>query len=60
MFSQEGLQKNNMDKLTFYALSSPEKLDRIGEYIAQRVNRDIRRKMGCVLCLMLKLGDQSE
>ncbi|CAG0901189.1 unnamed protein product [Darwinula stevensoni] len=52
MFSQEGLQKNNMDKLTFYALSSPEKLDRIGEYIAQRVNRDIRRKMGFVRIAM--------
>jgi len=32
-----------MEKLTFYALSSPEKLDRIGEYIAQRVARDLNR-----------------
>ena len=32
-----------MEKLTFYAVSSPEKLDRIGEYIAHRVQRDINR-----------------
>lgn len=32
-----------MEKLTFYALSSPEKLDRIGEYLAQRVARDLSR-----------------
>ena len=32
-----------MEKLTFYALSSPEKLDRIGEYLAQRVARDLNR-----------------
>ena len=46
---QLGLQKNNMEKLTFYALSSPEKLDRIGEYVAQRLMRDLgRRKTGFV------------
>lgn len=33
-----------MEKLTFYSLSSPEKLDRIGEYIFQRASRDISRK----------------
>ncbi|CAG0893188.1 unnamed protein product [Cyprideis torosa] len=51
---EEGLRKANMDKLTFYAVSSPEKLDRIGEYIAQRVNRDIlsKRKQGFVLIAM--------
>ncbi|KAG1701654.1 Protein EFR3 B [Nymphon striatum] len=38
---EDGLMRNNMEKLTFYALSSPEKLDRIGEYLAQRVSRDI-------------------
>ncbi|CAG0913665.1 unnamed protein product [Notodromas monacha] len=44
-----GLQKNNMEKLTFYALSSPEKLDRIGEYIALRLMRDLgRRRPGFV------------
>jgi len=34
---KDGLVKNNMKKLTFYASSSPEKLDRIGEYLAQRI-----------------------
>lgn len=32
-----------MEKLTFYSLSSPEKLDRIGEYLFQRASRDIYR-----------------
>ncbi|KAL2718149.1 protein EFR3 cmp44E isoform X1 [Vespula squamosa] len=40
---QDGLVKNNMEKLTFYSLSSPEKLDRIGEYLFQRASRDIYR-----------------
>lgn len=40
---QDGLVKSNMEKLTFYALSSPEKLDRIGEYLAQKVARDLYR-----------------
>ena len=36
--------KNNMDKLTFYALSSrPEKLDRIGQYLEQKLNNDVNR-----------------
>ena len=33
-----------MDKLTFYALSSPEKLDRIGEYLAARLSRDVDKR----------------
>lgn len=41
--AKDGLVKTNMEKLTFYALSSPEKLDRIGEYLAQRVARDLNR-----------------
>lgn len=40
----DGLIKSNMDKLTFYSLSSPEKLDRIGEYLFQKASRDIYRK----------------
>ncbi|ESO87502.1 hypothetical protein LOTGIDRAFT_166379 [Lottia gigantea] len=31
-----------MDKLTFYALSSPEKLDRIGQYLEQRLNKEVK------------------
>ena len=41
---QDGLVKSNMDKLTFFAMKSPEKLDRIGEYLAQRVSRDVHRQ----------------
>lgn len=44
MYPQDGLVKSNMEKLTFYSLSSPEKLDRIGEYLYQRAARDIYRK----------------
>ncbi|XP_070195373.1 protein EFR3 homolog B-like [Littorina saxatilis] len=41
---QDGLVKNNMEKLTFYALSSrPEKLDRIGQYLEQKLTADINR-----------------
>ncbi|XP_036368487.1 protein EFR3 homolog A isoform X2 [Octopus sinensis] len=51
---QDGLVKSNMEKLLFYALSTPEKLDRIGEYLAQRVNRDIHRhrRIGFVFLAM--------
>lgn len=50
---QDGLVRNNMEKLTFYALSSPEKLDRIGEYLAHRVSRDIsRHRIGFVVIAM--------
>ena len=38
---KEGLVKNNLEKLLFFAMKSPEKLDRIGEYLAQRLSRDI-------------------
>jgi hypothetical protein len=44
MLFQEGLVKSNMDKLTFFAMKSPEKLDRIGEYLAQRLSRDVYRQ----------------
>lgn len=47
--SRQGLVKANMDKLIFYALSSPEKLDRIGAYLAKKLNRDVeRRRLGFV------------
>ncbi|XP_058053542.1 protein EFR3 homolog cmp44E isoform X2 [Anopheles bellator] len=41
---EDGLVKSNMEKLTFYSLRSPEKLDRIGEYLYQRASKDIYRK----------------
>ncbi|VDM46756.1 unnamed protein product [Toxocara canis] len=40
----EGLIHANMQKLTFYAISQPEKLDRIGEYIVWRMSRDLYRQ----------------
>ncbi|KAB0805530.1 hypothetical protein PPYR_02500 [Photinus pyralis] len=50
---QDGLVKLNMEKLTFYSLSSPEKLDRIGEYLFQKAARDIyRRRYGFVIIAM--------
>lgn len=53
VYPQDGLVKSNMEKLTFYSLSSPEKLDRIGEYLYQRAARDIyRRRYGFVIIAM--------
>uniref|UniRef100_A0A096MCM9 EFR3 homolog B n=1 Tax=Poecilia formosa TaxID=48698 RepID=A0A096MCM9_POEFO len=40
---EDGLVKANMEKLTFYALSAPEKLDRIGAYLSERLSRDVAR-----------------
>ncbi|CAB0019882.1 unnamed protein product [Nesidiocoris tenuis] len=53
-YPEEGLVKNNMDKLIFHSLSSPEKLDRIGEYLYQRASRDITRtsRIGFVVIAM--------
>ncbi|KAL7990245.1 hypothetical protein Chor_010599 [Crotalus horridus] len=42
-----------MEKLTFYAVSAPEKLDRIGAYLAERLSRDvIRHRYGYVFIAM--------
>ena len=40
---EDGLVKNKMETLVYYAVTSPEKLDRIGEYLETRVGRDIYR-----------------
>lgn len=55
---QDGLVKNNMEKLTFYSLSSPEKLDRIGEYLFQRASRDISRKRTGYVIIAMEAMDQ--
>ncbi|XP_046386953.1 protein EFR3 homolog cmp44E isoform X2 [Ischnura elegans] len=55
---QDGLVKNNMEKLTFYALSSPEKLDRIGEYLFQRASRDIYRRRNGFVIIAMEAMDQ--
>ncbi|KAL4623907.1 protein EFR3B-like [Arapaima gigas] len=50
---EDGLVKANMEKLTFYALSAPEKLDRIGAYLSERLSRDVaRHKYGNVSIAM--------
>ncbi|XP_044006270.1 protein EFR3 homolog cmp44E isoform X2 [Aphidius gifuensis] len=55
---QDGLVKNNMEKLTFYSLSSPEKLDRIGEYLFQRASRDINRHRNGFVIIAMEAMDQ--
>ncbi|XP_049763760.1 protein EFR3 homolog cmp44E isoform X1 [Schistocerca cancellata] len=55
---QDGLVKNNMEKLTFYSLSSPEKLDRIGEYLFQRASRDIHRRRTGFVVIAMEAMDQ--
>ncbi|XP_058483175.1 protein EFR3 homolog A isoform X2 [Solea solea] len=48
-----GLSKSDMEKLTFYAVSAPEKLDRIGAYLAERLSRDVvRHRYGYVVIAM--------
>jgi len=42
-YAEEGLVSSNMQKLIYYAATSPEKWDRIGEYLASRVGRDLNR-----------------
>uniref|UniRef100_A0A4W2EJX0 Protein EFR3 homolog A n=1 Tax=Bos indicus x Bos taurus TaxID=30522 RepID=A0A4W2EJX0_BOBOX len=50
---KDGLVKADMEKLTFYAVSAPEKLDRIGSYLAERLSRDVvRHRTGYVLIAM--------
>ncbi|WAR24709.1 EFR3A-like protein [Mya arenaria] len=55
---EDGLVKNNMDKLTFYALSSPEKLDRIGEYLASKLSRDVYRRRITLVKIAMDALDQ--
>lgn len=50
---KDGLLKADMEKLTFYAVSAPKKLDRIGAYLAERLSRDaVRHRSWCVLIAM--------
>uniref|UniRef100_A0A8C8BMN3 EFR3 homolog B n=1 Tax=Otus sunia TaxID=257818 RepID=A0A8C8BMN3_9STRI len=50
---EDGLVKTNMEKLTFYALSAPEKLDRIGAYLSERLIRDVsRHRYGLIFFLI--------
>ncbi|XP_072123069.1 protein EFR3 homolog B-like isoform X1 [Mobula birostris] len=55
---EDGLVKANMEKLTFYALSAPEKLDRIGAYLAERLSRDVARHRYGYVCIAMEALDQ--
>ncbi|XP_076462171.1 protein EFR3 homolog B-like isoform X2 [Babylonia areolata] len=56
---QDGLVKSNMEKLTFYALSSrPEKLDRIGQYFEQKLTADINRHRHEYVFIAMEALDQ--
>ncbi|KAM3861107.1 protein EFR3 homolog B [Diretmus argenteus] len=47
-----------MEKLTFYALSAPEKLDRIGAYLSERLSRDVARHRYGHVCIAMEALDQ--
>ncbi|XP_062346755.1 protein EFR3 homolog B [Cinclus cinclus] len=47
-----------MEKLTFYALSAPEKLDRIGAYLSERLTRDVGRHRYGSVCIAMEALDQ--
>ncbi|XP_061098568.1 protein EFR3 homolog B isoform X4 [Conger conger] len=47
-----------MEKLTFYALSAPEKLDRIGAYLSERLSRDVARHRYGYVCIAMEALDQ--
>ncbi|BFY99181.1 hypothetical protein BsWGS_02221 [Bradybaena similaris] len=56
---QDGLVKNNLEKLTFYALSSrPEKLDRIGQYLERKLSHDISRHRTQYVFISMDILDQ--
>uniref|UniRef100_A0A3Q4HHU2 EFR3 homolog A (S. cerevisiae) n=1 Tax=Neolamprologus brichardi TaxID=32507 RepID=A0A3Q4HHU2_NEOBR len=53
LLDNDGLSKSDMEKLTFYAVSAPEKLDRIGAYLAEKLSRDVvRHRYGNVVIAM--------
>ncbi|XP_072018002.1 protein EFR3 homolog B-like [Amphiura filiformis] len=56
--SEDGLVRSNMAKLTFYAVSHNEKLDRIGGYLSKRLDRDVyRQRVGYVFIAMQALDE---
>lgn len=56
--ADEGLVKANMEKLVFYSVSSPEKIDRIGEYIYKRALKDLQKKRIPMAQISLEAMDQ--
>uniref|UniRef100_A0A8C5I663 Protein EFR3 homolog B-like n=1 Tax=Gouania willdenowi TaxID=441366 RepID=A0A8C5I663_GOUWI len=55
---EEGLVKANMEKLTFFALSAPEKLDRIAAYLSERLTRELNRHRYGYVCIALEALEQ--
>ena len=47
-----------METLVYYAVTSPEKLDRIGEYLETRVGRDIYRNRKKNVVIGMEAMDQ--
>lgn len=54
----DGLIKSNMEKLAYYASSSPEKLDRIGEYFAHKIARDLTKHNNGFVVIAMDAMDQ--
>ncbi|KAM4711254.1 protein EFR3 homolog B-like [Anableps anableps] len=55
---EDGLVKANMEKLTFFALSAPEKLDRIAAYLSERLTRELSRHRYGYVCIALEAMEQ--
>lgn len=53
-----GLVRSEMEKLTYYAVSAPEKLDRIGEYLALKLTRSINRRRDDSVFIAMEALDQ--
>ncbi|XP_034037746.1 protein EFR3 homolog B-like [Thalassophryne amazonica] len=47
-----------MEKLTFFALSAPEKLDRIAAYLSERLTRDLNRHRYGYMCIAMEALEQ--
>nr|XP_046237771.1 protein EFR3 homolog B-like isoform X2 [Scatophagus argus] len=55
---EDGLVKANMEKLTFFALSAPEKLDRIAAYLSERLTRELSRHRYGYVCIAMEAMEQ--
>uniref|UniRef100_A0A3Q3NCK0 Uncharacterized protein n=1 Tax=Mastacembelus armatus TaxID=205130 RepID=A0A3Q3NCK0_9TELE len=55
---EDGLVKANMEKLTFFALSAPGKLDRIAAYLSERLTRELNRHRYGYVCIALEAMEQ--
>ncbi|XP_068587095.1 protein EFR3 homolog B-like isoform X3 [Cebidichthys violaceus] len=55
---EDGLVKANMEKLTFFALSAPEKLDRIAAYLSERLTRELNRHRYGFVCIAMEAMEQ--